>query len=502
MKTRNKIFLAGAALFFGLTAAADDFNSGYLKYTTTNSTSVTVSGFADDAPATITDLVIPIEVTNGSTTYKVAGVKSGALSGTRLKGNLTINMMSANSEIANNAFQGCTGLNGTVTVYSHSTTGSIGTSSSLGFLKPLAFNGCSNIKEIVLVGAANSSFNGSAFNGCTSVEKVVVISSTLSYPMEWFPTEITNNATLIVPEAIHGKVSSTTGWMNFKKTATAESQLEELSLPTDFYLETWEPVGATGSGGKYPIDFVIKPDYLRFIIKTASENRSDARITYSEDYSQFYVRTDRAYSEDFVKDVKVTMTIGDQTREMTVHMGKAKEPEPAKDVVVSFRYNSNTGFTLRHTIKSTDNVDFHVTPHIGGWKVDYIEKRFTDETNGQPDMTDTGLITRVDKLNPDGRYTETEPVGEKPVTYLVKLSRNTEDEPTTGVGTVETETSFAVNVNGNVIEVLNAPENADLVVTNLAGQTVYSGKSMTVKVAEAGIYIVTVGNESVKVAVR
>jgi hypothetical protein len=127
------------ALFAGQFAAAQTFDVGGLRYTTTGATTVSV-GKTDTCPTGA--ITIPATVTNGATTYNV-------------------------TSIGNSAFQLCTSLT-TVTIPNSVT--SIGTS---------AFQSCISLTAVTIPNSVTS-IRGSTFLACTSLTTVAIPSSVTS----------------------------------------------------------------------------------------------------------------------------------------------------------------------------------------------------------------------------------------------------------------------------------------------------------------------------------
>ena len=162
----------------------------------------------------------------------------------------------------------------------------------------------------------------------------------------------------------------------------------------------------------------------------------------------------------------------------------------AKDVTLHIRYNSKTGFCVSQTMDSESPIDVYILPY-NGYSITTIG-RYAGLTN-----EDSNPINTV-SFN-GGHYVETAPIGQD-MTLVVNTTRN--GGPTTSVDDNLANSPVVVLVSGHNIVVEGADDDDVVTVTNIAGQTVYSGVSKSVNVAESGIYIVTVGNNSQKVVVK
>lgn len=486
-KYYKSVFLAAIMSIFSIgTSFAADLNDGTFTYSVNNNTYVTVTGLVNSSAKIENPTIGPSVILDGKE-YTVNGVEANAfLNKTNISGQLTLSLKSHSPSYANPSFVGSNAFAGTnissLIFYSYTPTSSIG---SLRMVGNNAFANCSNLQEIVLIGAADYNFaQNSPFVGCSNVQKVVWIGNSYTYLNNTtpFPTEITSKATMYVPAKDYDTLKNYTGWNQFKKFETAESLIEELSIsPEELYIPTWD------KGERFPIEVNIVPSYLGYLatgnLNQGSNIPEEQLGTYLASVYPFtsFTVTNSYYPSDFASklpaDIPLTLTIGNKSATIIVYLGEA---------TLSIQFNS--GFKVSQKMKRNQPIDVYLLPHR-----DY---EITSVVRSTPTTTEEVSVPKR-----GGRYTETLPI--KQNTNLQVNLRATGDEPTTGVESVVGEESpVVVLVSGHNIVVEGADDGDVVTVTNIAGQTVYSGVSKSVNVAESGIYIVTVGNNSQKVVVK
>ena len=165
----------------------------------------------------------------------------------------------------------------------------------------------------------------------------------------------------------------------------------------------------------------------------------------------------------------------------------------ATDVTLSVRYEKKSGFCVSHTVPSTDPIDVYIIPY-NGFQITGIE-RYTGAKKDPLTLVNSVPFT-------GGRYVATEPIGQD-MTIVVVATQS--GGPTTAISDVRTDSCdqfFSLLVNGKTITIEGVEDPTPIVVTNLAGQTVYQGNGTTVTVANPGLYFVTVGQSTAKVLVK
>lgn len=506
MKLYNKIFLGAFVLMACQVASAVNFDNGYLNYDsgTASGDNVYVKGFASSAPATVKDLVIPRTVEQGGRTYNVVGVLANAFTGSRLTGDLTINLTSGNTaQVAANAFYNCTGLNGTIYLYSNSSAAAFG-GGYFGSLKANAFNGCPNVKEIVFVGSINANFTAAAFKGFSSLEKIIYVGKSMTYNWNGDFEDNILNAQLYVPEDLMANVPNLAGWNKFKKPVLAsETLLTKFEVPEAYYLPTWVKQSDSDPNSRYDItdQVVIEPFYLSPLLESKN-TKGTVRFGNSSLYTYYnlYIPL-KAYEENYYEEVELPISIGRgpnaTTKTITVYLGQKEVP--AKDVVVTIRYNANSGFALRYKAKSTDALDFYVNSY-GGFNYSKIEKYNTEELDAAPSTAK--VIENVD-IDKNGLHHE-DAIGENNLSFVVKAAAGKDEngQPTVGVTDAVAGSSVSLTVDGKNVVIEGAQAEDIVYVYNIAGALLYSGNDKSFTLGESGIYVVNVAGQSFKVAVR
>ena len=137
-----------------LAAASAETGTDGLQYSYNDEDlTVTVSRYT----GTATELVIPAEVTNGSVTYKVTAIGTGAFGGNSTLTSITI--PEGVTGIAYYAFAGCTSLTN-VTI-----------PEGVTYIGDLAFDSCTSLTSVTIPEGVTR-IDGSAFIGCTSLTSV------------------------------------------------------------------------------------------------------------------------------------------------------------------------------------------------------------------------------------------------------------------------------------------------------------------------------------------
>ena len=136
-----------------LMAASAETGTDGLQYSYHTDNTATVSGYT----GTATELVIPAEVTNGSVTYKVTAIGTGAFGGNSTLTSITI--PEGVTGIAYYAFAGCTSLTN-VTI-----------PEGVTYIGDFAFDSCTSLKSVTIPEGVTI-IDGSAFSGCTSLTSV------------------------------------------------------------------------------------------------------------------------------------------------------------------------------------------------------------------------------------------------------------------------------------------------------------------------------------------
>lgn len=530
MKIYNKILFACIALFSVITASAqtdsDVFDDGTFVYVGRYNRNY--SGFYYQAGVlglvnpdqAIHNMVIPSEVTNNGQTYVVSHIFNEAFAGNeKISGEVKLpkyitganlgsviykgETKSAGNPIGSAAFKGCTNITSiTVGFYGSYSFGLGG--------NPGAFEGCTSLEEIVFYvdgAVAGTVTNGTRhFTGCNNIKRVVVVGNSVpAFANTTFLSEFYNSATLYVPNAMKSDFANTSYmWSKFTKVEDAESLIAVKSVDP---AEVTTQVGAaatqlTANMGPYWLDYWYSADQIAdeqakvkwssSDTKVATVGSSSGKVT-PKDAGQTTVTASYSYGTSYPTSTATSL--------VTV--------EP-KMINVSIRYNAKTGTGLTFKIKSTDKVDFYIMPY-DQYSFSYIDKYKADTSNA---ATGSALVRIETSSQPEGHhydvttghYYEDAPVGTDHVLYHVNspMDKNnaSSNEPSTGVEDVENASPVTVIVHGHTVEVVGAETDAVVKVYTVAGALVHSGTVKTFNIDVPGVYVVTVGETSTKVAVH
>ena len=486
MKIYNKRVALIAAILGVLSVGnmfAADMNDGTFTYTPASESNYVILTGLVDANAKLDNPTIGPKVLIDGAEYYVSDVAAQAFKNkTNITGELTINLYNGGN-INSEAFAG-TNITSLV-VYTYSKTSNIG---SFSVINNNAFANCTNLKKVVLIGKADYGFlNSTPFTGCNNITELYLLGTIVNnvYPTTTTPIPNIKNATLYVTQSKCETLKGTIGWTNFKNIEPAEDLVEEITIsPADYYLPTWE------WDAKYPIDVTVTPSYLIPLVQGANIKPSEAplqtRIT-TANYRDFFIAT-QSRSGEVVGVATLTLTIGDKSASINVHLGTSESTEEPEEEPVTLTIQYNSGFSLSQKMKKDQPIDVYLLPYRD-YKITSID-RITDASEA---------TTNLSFPEVGGRYTETEPIKEN-TTLKVNLSA-TNNGPATGVENVEAQKPLVVVVAGRTIMVEGVDDGEIVNVFNIAGQCVYAGRSHSVNVTESGVYIVRVDNATAKVVV-
>lgn len=142
------------------------------------------------------------------------------------------------------------------------------------------------------------------------------------------------------------------------------------------------------------------------------------------------------------------------------------------------------GATTEHLVVHNSPLNVALRPS-SRWQISSV-------THDETDVTD-----KVAPLS--GLYKSELPV--KANTVLTVVGKET-SEPVTGAQSVVADSSLRVTVAGRTVSILGDMENKTVVVYNALGQLVASRRTPSVVLPEAGVYVIKVGDDTFRVAVR
>ena len=150
------------------------------------------------------------------------------------------------------------------------------------------------------------------------------------------------------------------------------------------------------------------------------------------------------------------------------------------------------------TITQVDRAKDNVTNETVG-TADWTKLEDSEDSDNQQILNGQDALTTE---NADAMFiVPLNPVVEDRVIALINET-DTENYTTTDVETVEVGNNISVTVNRFTITINGADDKDVVTVTNMNGQTVYTGLSKTLTMKSQGVYIITVGDTAFKALVR
>lgn len=482
MKTYKKYLLAALALV-GLTAtaSADDVVVDGLKYTT-SSTYATLNG-PEGTQTEFQDLVIPATITVNGKELKVNKIADYAFQNNpKIKGSLTINGVTT---IGTKAFDGCTGLTSlSINVNSNDYTY---TNCTLGIR---SFQNCTALKEVYLMCNMNS-MGERAFLGDANIETVVFAGNKIptDYNYAFRAQEAVEsdrhypeNAVLYVRPSLISDAKNAMSWQNFNTINSIEYFVESISFDPDKFNFTNTQYRVNNDGS-----FDLK-EYLKInasignLLPTIEWTQADDNFVQQSYLTNGFIRNITKTDSQ----TTIYASIGEKKGSCLIIVGTI-EPEAEENPVLTIVYPDGE-MVKREMPNQPLNLSFF-THH--GWKISSITKKedWKDES-AEPEFIH-------DKLN-NGQYLETENLKHS-TTIKLNIEKDAETGPSTGVeNALVSESTVRLVAWGRTLTVVGAADTDTIEVYDIKGTKVYSGVEKSFTASQAGVYIVTVGNQTFK----
>lgn len=131
---------------------------------------------------------------------------------------------------------------------------------------------------------------------------------------------------------------------------------------------------------------------------------------------------------------------------------------------------------------------------VSGYGITKIEQYAEGDAENSDAVEDESGVTTL-------TYAFSEPVTENKVIQLY-VSDDSDNQIGTGVNDVKAESAVKVSLNGREIVVAGAQPGAVVTITNLNGQTVYSGTAHIIEMIDGGVYILTVEKATYKLIIK
>lgn len=115
-------------------------------------------------------------------------------------------------------------------------------------------------------------------------------------------------------------------------------------------------------------------------------------------------------------------------------------------------------------------------------------------------VTHDGVEISDKLISNDGQYTPAEPIKANSLINLT-LEQDPGSGPTTGIGSVLSDSDVRIYVSGRHIRIAGASENAEVTMTNLEGKILFKENYHEFYVLEGGVYLLTVDGRTYKILV-
>lgn len=149
------------------------------------------------------------------------------------------------------------------------------------------------------------------------------------------------------------------------------------------------------------------------------------------------------------------------------------------------------GAAYKHPIAYNTHAHLYIEP-TNGWEINTVTHTLDSASpRAKAAGTSDSVYGEITDQIVNNYYTSAEPIKENS-TITVSLAQ-LEDNPT-GVPSVSETPDLKMFVDGLTLTIIGADDSAQVQITNLSGQTVYTGTEKTIKLSDAGVYIVKVAS--------